>query len=103
MVNGTVEKDIKVEANSDKEIKVMEIDELEKLRHRVASLNDYLIDLEEDYYLNKTDVCIELKKLKQRIEEEGKLIDRFSNRCFYTFGGLSIVTLCILIGILLGE
>ena len=48
MVNGTVEKDIKVEANSDKEIKVMEIDELEKLRHRVASLNDYLIDLEED-------------------------------------------------------
>lgn len=94
MVNGTVEKDIKVEANSDKEIKVMPIDKLEELTHRVSAINDYLVDLEDDYYLNKSDVYNELKDLKCRIEA---VEDRLNNIYLFLFAimGFTLAS-CIL-------
>lgn len=97
MVNGTVEKDIKVEANSNKEIKVMPIDKLEELTHRVAGINDYLVDLEDDYYLNKSDVWNELKDLKSRIETVENDINRLNNIYLYLFAimGFTIAS-CVL-------
>lgn len=97
MVNGTVEKDIKVEANSDKEIKVIQIDKLEELTHRVASINDYLVDLEDDYYLNKSDVWNELKELKYRVETAENDINRLNNIYLYLYAiiGFTIAS-CVL-------
>lgn len=105
MIKGTVDTDIKVESDENMKIKILQVEgldetlknideniinvvvdtkeELKEIKSKTSALNDYLVDLENDYYLNKTDIFNDTEELKKAVKENSEEIEKISKELRY--------------------
>lgn len=105
MIKGTVDTDIKVESDENMKIKILQVEgldetlknideniinvvvdtkeELKEIKSKTSALNDYLVDLENDYYLNKTDIFNDIEELKKAVKENSEETEKISKEVRY--------------------